>query len=127
MKVPLGWLKDYVDIDIPAGELAEKLLASGIPVEGIENRNEAGLKGVVVGQIVKLEKHPNADKLVVTDVDVGNGKIQIVTGAMNVRQGDKVPVALSGASLAGGVRIKKSNLRGIPSEGMMCSANELAL
>lgn len=127
MKVPLGWLRDYIDIDITAEELADKLQSGGIPVEGIENRNEAGIKGVVVGQIVTLEKHPNADKLVVADVNVGNGKIQIVTGAMNVRQGDKVPVALTGSSLAGGVRIKKSNLRGLPSEGMMCSANELDL
>jgi phenylalanyl-tRNA synthetase beta chain len=127
MRVPLSWLKDYVDIDIDPLELADKLTSIGVPVENVEYISP-DITNVKVGWIRDVRQHPNADKLRLCDVDLGeDGTLQIVTGASNVKKGDKVPVALHGARLAGDLRIKRSKIRGEESEGMMCSAVELGV
>jgi len=126
MKVPLSWLKDFVDIDVPAEEFADRMTMSGSKVEGIERRG-SDINNVVVGRIIERRKHPNADRLQICQVDVGSSVIQIVTGADNIETGDYIPVALHGADLPGGVKIKRGKLRGEVSEGMMCSGKELGL
>jgi len=126
MKAPLSWLKDYVDINVTPKEYADALTLSGSKVEGIEVAGEDITK-VVVGKILSIEKHPDADKLQVTKVDAGNEVIQVVTGAQNINQGDYIPVALVGATLPGDKKISKGKLRGIESFGMMCSISELNL
>lgn len=126
MLVPLKWLKEYVDIDISTKELTDRLTMTGSKVEAIEDMGE-NIQKVVVGRILSVESHPNADKLVVCKVDVGNDTIQIVTGAPNVKEGQLVPVALHGAHLPGGKKIKTGKLRGVVSQGMMCSGQELGL
>lgn len=128
MRVSFNWLNDYVDLsDITPQELAEMLTRSGIEVETIEPRNQ-GVSDVVVGYVKERSKHPDADRLSVCVVDAGQGEdLQIVCGAANVAQGQKVPVALPGAKLPGGLHIKRSKLRGVESQGMICSAKELGL
>ncbi len=126
MKVPMSWLKEYVEIECSPEEYASALTMSGSKVEGIENVGE-DIQNVVVGKIISIDRHPDADKLVVCQVDAGDGQVQIVTGATNVNAGDYIPVALSGATLPGGFRIKKTKLRGVESNGMMCSIGELGL
>ena len=125
MKVTLNWLKDFIDIDLTPEELAEKLTNSGNEVEEIIYQDKY-LKNVVVGQILDIQKHPNADKLVVCKVDIGE-ITQIVTAAKNIKIGDKVPVSLPGANLANGIHIEKSKLRGVDSIGMFCSIEELGV
>lgn len=124
MLLPVEWLKDYVNIDDDAKLLSDKLTLSGSHVESIFSL-ENGIENVVVGKVLKIEKHPNADKLVITSVDVGGEILQIVTGATNLKEGDLVPVALIGAKLSDGNYIKKSKLRGVDSYGMLCSLKEL--
>ena len=125
MLVSLKWLKDLVSVDLPVAELVDRLDLTGTAVESVHTAG-AALEGVVVGQIVSKERHPEADKLWVTRVDVGSDEpLQIVCGAQNFEAGDKVPVALVGATLPNGVTIKKAKLRGIASEGMNCSPDEL--
>lgn len=128
MKIPFKWLGDYVDLTgITPEQLADRLTAVGVAVEHVEHRNQ-GITGVVVGRIEQLEPHPNADRLRVAQVEVGQPRrLQIVTGAPNVSAGQCVPVAVEGANLAGGLSIKKSKLRGLESHGMMCSADELGI
>ena len=128
MKLPLKWLADYVDIGNPdIKDYCEKITATGSKVEGFEILGE-DITNVVVGKINSIAKHPNADKLVVCSIDVGEAEpLQIVTGAKNVNAGDKVPVALNGANLPGGVKIKTGKLRGETSQGMLCSIGELNL
>lgn len=126
MLVPVKWLKEYVEIDIDSKELADKLTMSGSHVDSIENVDK-GVKNVVVGKINKIVRHPDADKLVITTIDIGSEELQIVTGAKNVKEGDYVPVALVGARLPGGVKIKKGKLRGVVSYGMLCSTEELGI
>jgi len=126
MKAPLSWLKDFVDIEVESKELADAMTMSGSKVEGIEVQGEE-ISKVVVGKIVSLEKHPNADRLQVSKVDVGSEVLQVVTGATNIKVGDYIPVALHGATLPGGVKITKGKLRGVESNGMMCSIQELNL
>lgn len=126
MLAPIKWLKEYVEINISIEEFVERMTMSGSKVEKIENIGEK-IQKVVVGKILEIYSHPNADRLVVTKVDVGSEVLQIVTGAKNISEGDYIPVALVGSTLPGGVKIKKSKLRGIESQGMMCSAQELAL
>ncbi|SDZ29563.1 phenylalanyl-tRNA synthetase beta subunit [Proteiniborus ethanoligenes] len=126
MLVPVKWLKEYVDIDIDAKELADRLTMSGSHVDSIDSI-DSGIENVVVGKILEIQRHPDADKLVVTIVDVGEEKVQIVTGADNIKVGDYIPVALVGAKLPGGVKIKKGKLRGVESCGMLCSAQELGI
>ena len=126
MKVSLSWLKEYISIDLPPTELAEKLTMAGLEVEGIESRFDY-LENIIVSRVEKTEKHPNADKLTCCTVDVGNETIQIVCGAPNVREGLLVPCALPGTVLPGDFKIKKSKIRGEKSAGMLCSGKELKL
>ncbi len=126
MLVPIKWLNDYVDIDVGIKEYADAMTMSGSNVDTII---EAGkdIDKVVVGKIIKIQNHPDADKLIITQVDIGGEIIQIVTGADNVREGDFIPVALHGSTLPDGTRIKKGKLRGVESNGMLCSPDELEL
>ena len=135
MNTSLSWIKAYVpDLDVEAQEYADAMTLSGTKVESYE-KLDADLDKIVIGQIDKLEKHPDADKLVVCQVNVGTETVQIVTGAPNVKEGDKIPVVLDGGrvagghepgqKVAGGIKIKKGKLRGIESCGMMCSIEEL--
>lgn len=127
MKVPYKWLKDYVEINISAKELGDKLTLSGSKVEEVITKGD-DIINVVTGKIEKIEPHPDADKLVVCQLNVGEEElVQIVTGANNMKEGDIVPVALHGASLPNGMKIKKGKLRGIVSNGMMCSEEELGI
>ncbi|MDE6474363.1 MAG: phenylalanine--tRNA ligase subunit beta [Clostridia bacterium] len=127
MKVSLSWLKDFVDIDVTVEVLADKLVGAGFEVEEIIDAS-ANMKNVVLGKIVKLEKHPDADKLQICQIDVGGAElVQIVTGAQNVAEGDLVPVALDNSLLPTGQVIKKGKLRGVASNGMLCSGEELKL
>lgn len=127
MFVSLNWLKNYVDIgNISAEELAEKITKSGIEVEGIEYIADKS-SNVVVGYVKECEKHPNADKLNLCQVDVGDEQLQIICGAPNVAEGQKVAVAKPGAVLPGNFKIKKAKLRGVESNGMICSLQELGI
>ena len=124
MLLPVKWLRDYVDIDASTKEISEKITDTGSHVESIEDRS-VGLSNVVVGKILKIENHPNADKLVICTIDTGDEELTIVTGAKNVFEGAIVPVAKVGAKLAKGMEIKDSELRGVASHGMLCSLGEL--
>lgn len=135
MNTSLSWIKAYVpDLDVTAQEYTDAMTLAGTKVEGYEAL-DADLDKIVIGQIDKIEKHPDADKLIICQVNVGEETVQIVTGANNVKEGDKVPVVLDGgrvagghepgSRVAGGVKIKKGKLRGIESRGMMCSIEEL--
>ncbi|MEG2561618.1 MAG: phenylalanine--tRNA ligase subunit beta [Clostridia bacterium] len=127
MKVTLNWLKDFVDIDVTTSALAEKLVAAGFEVEEIIEQS-AGMKNVVLGKIVKLEKHFDSDHLQVCQIDIGKQEpVQIVTGAQNVSLGDLVPAALNNSTLPNGQTIKAGKLRGVESSGMLCSGEELKL
>ncbi|WP_127510057.1 phenylalanine--tRNA ligase subunit beta [Paenibacillus humicus] len=128
MKVSTSWLKDYVDLSgITPQELAEKMTDGGIEIDAVEPMDK-GVAGVVVGYVKEKTKHPDADKLNVCKVDVGTGEdLQIVCGAPNVDAGQHVPVATVGAKLPGGLNIKRAKLRGVESQGMICSARELGL
>src|SRR4051794_22328356 len=127
MKFSVTWLGEFVELPRTIESLAELLTLSGIEIEAIEKRG-ADFDGVVVAQIIESKPHPNADRLTVCLVDRGGGtKRQIVCGAKNYEVGDKVPLALPGAELSGGVKIGASKLRGVDSEGMLCSAKELGI
>lgn len=126
MLVPISWLKDYVDFDVKTEDLASALTMAGFNVENIIELGK-DIINVVAGRIVLKEKHPNADKLYVCKVDIGDRELQIITGAQNINEGDIVPVALSGAVLPGGIKIEDSSFRGLTSQGMMCSPKELNL
>jgi phenylalanyl-tRNA synthetase beta chain len=125
MRVSLKWLSDLVDITLPLHELRDRLDMTGTKVEAVHMLGEA-LEGVVVGQVLTRAQHPYADKLSYCSVDIGAAEpLRIVCGASNFVAGDKVPVACVGATLPGGMTIKRAKLRGLESEGMMCSAAEL--
>ncbi len=126
MKISLDWLRDWVDpgTDVPA--LAHSLTMAGLEIEGI-HRVSPQLSGVVVGEVLSVEKHPDAEKLNVCRVSTGSEQLQIVCGAPNVRAGMKAPLAVVGAKLPGGLEIKKAKLRGVESFGMLCSARELGV
>ena len=127
MKVPVKWLKDYVDIDITPKELGDKLTMSGSNVEEVIISG-AEIQNVVTGKIIEIVNHPDADKLVVCQVDIGlQEPTQIVTAATNMKENDIVPVALHQSTLHGGLKIKKGKLRGILSNGMFCSEEELGI
>lgn len=126
MKTSVEWLKEFSDIDVSPKELGDILTMTGSKVETIESKGN-DIKNVVVGKILEIKKHPDADKLVVTKVDVGEEILQIVTGANNIKENDIVPIAKDGSELPGGVKIKTGKLRGIDSCGMMCSVGELGL
>lgn len=135
MNTALSWIKEYVpDLDVTAQEYTDAMTLTGTKVEGFE-RLDKNLEKIVVGQITSIEPHPDADKLIICQVNIGTESIQIVTGAHNVKVGDKVPVVLDGGKVAGGhdggplpedgIRIKKGKLRGVESDGMMCSIEEM--
>lgn len=126
MKASVEWLKEYADISVEPKELGDILTMTGSKVEAIEQKGN-DIKNVVVGKILEIKKHPDADKLVVTKVNVGDEVVQIVTGADNIKENDIVPIAKDGSELPGGVKIKKGQLRGVDSCGMMCSVGELGL
>ena len=127
MKFSVNWLREFVDLPENPEEIADLLTRAGVETENIETRG-AKIKQVIVSQIVASSRHPNADRLTVCEVDDGSGsKRQIVCGATNYKVGDKVPLALPGAKLPNGLEIRKSKLRGIESEGMLCSPIELGL
>lgn len=127
MRVPLGWLKDFVDITLPVEELCERLDMTGTKVEAVHTAGMP-LEGVVVGRVLDKAPHPYADRLWYCTVDIASDEpLKIVCGADNFEAGDKVPVACVGAVLPGGVKIKRAKIRGLESEGMMCSAAELSL
>ncbi len=126
MRVPLAWLRDYVDLPADSNAVVARLASVGFPVDEVVERPQ--LTNVVVGTIVKLERHPNADRLQLCTLDVGAEKtLLIATAATNVAQGQKVPVARIGAQLAGGMTIAPRKMRGIDSEGMLISAEEVGL
>lgn len=126
MKASIEWLKEYSDIDVDSIKLGDILTMTGSKVETIEQKGN-DIKNVVVGKILEIKKHEDSDHLVVTQVDLGEEKVQIVTGANNIKEGDIVPIAKDGSELPGGVKIKKGLLRGVESCGMMCSVGELGL
>ena len=127
MKVSVNWLKRYVDIPVSVDELCNKMTLSGFEVDGVEDLS-ATMHNVVAARILKLEKHPDADKLQLCLMDVGADQpIQIITGAQNVFEGALVPAALHDSLLPNGTHIKRGKLRGLPSEGMLCSGEELCL
>jgi len=126
MLLPINWVKKYVEVDMSSKELADKLTMTGSNAEEVITLRE-GISNVVVGKILSVEPHSNADKLLVCKVDVGTETIQVVTGAGNVAAGQLVPVALHGSKLPGGITIKRGKLRGVESQGMLCSGEELEL
>ncbi|MGI6659720.1 MAG: phenylalanine--tRNA ligase subunit beta [Dethiobacteraceae bacterium] len=126
MRVPYTWLKDFIELELSAEELAETLTRAGIEVEEIVTLAPQ-FSGVVVAEVISIEKHPQADKLFVTQVSDGQTTMTVVAGIDNIKPGDKVPLAKPGAVLPGGVKIKRAKLRGIESNGMLCSAAELDL
>lgn len=126
MLVSLKWLKDYVDIDLKAEKLAERLTMSGLEVESVKEIHPE-FKGVVTAKIISVKPHPNADKLSLCEVTDGSKKYPVVCGAKNIKAGDVVPLAKVGATIPGGYTIKSSVLRGETSEGMLCSEAELAI
>ncbi|WP_252254556.1 phenylalanine--tRNA ligase subunit beta [Clostridium sp. ZBS12] len=126
MKVPFSWLQDYVDINVSPKELGDKLTLTGSQLEELIIQGDV-IDKVVTGKITEIEKHPDADKLSICQVDIGTETIQIVTAATNMKEQDVVPVALHGSTLADGTKIKKGKLRGVPSNGMFCSEEELGI
>ncbi|MDD3570187.1 MAG: phenylalanine--tRNA ligase subunit beta [Lachnospiraceae bacterium] len=125
MDISMSWLKDYVDVDADIKDYVEDITLSGSKVEGYEEICK-DITGVIVGRVLSIDQHPDADKLVITKIDVAREEpLQIVTGATNLFVGAYVPVATDGAHLAGDVKIKKGKLRGVESNGMLCSVEEL--
>ena len=127
MNLPYSWLADFTDIgenDIKA--YCDRMTATGSKVEGYEVLGD-DIQNVIAGKVVKIERHENSDHLWVCQIDIGTETVQIVTGAQNVHEGDLVPAAIPPAILPGGVKIKKGALRGVESNGMLCSIAELGL
>lgn len=126
MKVPLSWLREYVDVTISPKELGDLMTFSGVEVEGIEQVGPA-LNGVVVGEVLTKNRHPNADRLWLCDVNDGTAIRKVVCGADNFQVGDKAAFAPSGVTLPNGLTLKKAKIRGEVSEGMLCAPDELGL
>ena len=132
MKVPISWLKEYVAIDMTAEELADRLALTGTEVERVTRVGlpaaDGNLDRFVIGRVKKKAAHPNADKLTLCEVEVGDGKVeQIVCGAKNFEEGDKTAVCLPGGTLPDGRKLEAAVIRGVESRGMMCSESELGL
>ena len=125
MKLPLRWLKEYVDYNVTNDEFVEKMMWRGFEIAAVEPELP-GVSGVVVGRVLEIRKHENSDHLNISRVDVGSETLQIVTGAPNVSQNDLVPVAVVGATLSGKT-MAAVNMRGVDSFGMLCSGVELGL
>ena len=127
MRFSEAWLRELVNPEIDTDALSHQLSMAGLEVDSVE-KAAPEFHGVVIGEVLTKEQHPDADKLSVTTVDVGEDeRLQIVCGAKNVASGMRVPVAIVGAELPGGFKIKKAKLRGVQSSGMICSASELGL
>jgi phenylalanyl-tRNA synthetase beta chain len=126
MKVSLSWLKEYVPINMTVPDLADALTMAGLEVEAVEDRY-AYLETVVVGRVVEVLPHPNADRLKLCRVDDGDGIVSLVCGAPNVRAGMSAPLARVGTQLPNGTLLEKTVIRGETSEGMLCSEAELEL
>ena len=126
MKLSIAWLREWVEVDATPERIADALTRRGFYVEGVEAHGRS-YPGVVVAKVLEVQKHPNADKLSLARVDAGAGELRIVCGATNLYVGMIAPLATVGAKLPGGVTIKKSKIRGEESQGMLCSADELAL
>jgi len=127
MKFSEQWLREWVDPQVSTSELVEQLTMAGLEVDSVEPLGE-GLEALLVAEVISVEAHPDADKLRVCHVSIGEGEpLQIVCGAPNVRAGGRYPLAPVGATMPGGMKIKKSKLRGVESFGMLCSARELGL
>ena len=128
MKFSLSWLKDHLDTTADAGAIAEKLTSLGLEIEGVEDAS-AALSGFRVARVLSAEKHPQADKLQVLSIDIGSGEpLQVVCGAPNARAGMIGVLGLPGAVVpANGMELRKSAIRGVESNGMMCSTRELGL
>lgn len=125
MKVSYKWLKQYLDLNMPAKDLAEKIERTAVEVDSVTVA-EDGLKKLVVGHILSMKKHPESDHLHICSVDVGEDEpLQIVCGAPNVDAGQKVIVALPNSRIGGNVKIKRSKMRGVESEGMICALDEI--
>ena len=134
MKVSYNWLKDYIDIDKPVDEVSEILTNLGLEVEKVEDFEsiKGSLEGIIVGEVLSCKKHPNADRLILTNIDLGKeGKFEIVCGAPNISKGQKVPVATVGSVIytksGEKIKISKSKIRGVVSNGMVCAENEIGL
>ena len=126
MRVPLSWLRDYVDVQLTAEQLAERLTLLGMEVKGLE-RWGADWRNVVTGELLEVARHPRADRLSLTKVRVGDEVLEIVCGATNIAAGQRVPVALPGAVLPGNRAIERTEKMGVVSNGMLCSGDELRL
>ena len=127
MKLPYKWIKEYADISADAKTYAHKMTMSGSKIEGYECFGDS-MSGVVMGRVESIVQHPNADKLVVCQINIGKEEnIQICTGATNLKTGDYIPVATHGSKLPCGINIKKTKMRGEESNGMLCSIGELNL
>lgn len=126
MRLPMKWLKEFVDYKGSVEEFVEKLTMSGSSVETVEYVGR-DIKNVVIGEVLEIKRHPHAEKLLVAKVDTKERVLQIITGAHNIKKGDKVAVALPGATIEGGKKIGVQNIKGMESEGMLCSAKELGL
>jgi phenylalanyl-tRNA synthetase beta chain len=133
MKISFNWLKNYIQTDLSVHDISSILTSTGLEVESVEpfETVRGGLEGIVIGEVLSCRKHPDADKLTITEVNVGSGQtLQIICGAPNVAPGQKVPVALVGATLYNGdesFTIRNAKIRGVPSEGMICAEDEIGL
>src|SRR6187551_2993449 len=127
MRAPTSWLRAYCDPQLSTEELADELAMHSIEVERIDHIGAPSSDSFVVGKVLSVEKHPDADKLSVCEVDAGDGRRTIVCGAPNVAAGQTVPVALPGAVLPGGQELRQAELRGVVSDGMILSEAELEL
>lgn len=125
MFVSFNHLREFVDIPYTPSQLAERLTALGLEVREI--KKVGALKGVFVGKVLRVKKHPNADRLKIVEVDLDREVLSFVCGAPNVREGEVVPVALEGAELPGNIKVRKAKIRGVVSPGMICSERELGL
>ena len=128
MRLSLNWLKEYVKISkkITPEEMGRELSLHTVEVENIEKQADM-YKDIVVGKILEVKKHPNADRLQIVKVDIGGEILEIICGASNIASGQKVPVALAGAVLSNGAEIKEAEVRGVKSSGMLCAPDELGL
>ena len=132
MKIPISWIKQYIDYDISNEKVAELLTMAGTEVSAIQKIGENWDENIIVGKIIKIKKHPNADRLSLVEVDTSIEIINVVCGANNIQAGQKIALAKPGATLYNPYEkkistLKKSKIRGIESNGMICSASELDL
>jgi phenylalanyl-tRNA synthetase beta chain len=126
MRVSLNWLKEYVDIDISAKDLAERLTMSGLEVEALEPLGQS-LQDILVAKILSIKRHPSADRLFICRMDTGDGEVPVVCSAPNLTKGAKVPIALPGTRLPGGTIVEESEIRGERSVGMLLAEDEMGL